>query len=139
MILTGTASVIDGDTIEIHGKRIRLHGIDAPESSQLCETERGNSYRCGQKAAVVLANKIGQRTVSCQEKDRDRYRRIVAVCWIGAESLNAWMVLEGWAVAYRRYSGDFLLHEKEASEAKRGIWSGSFMQPETWRKHRPRR
>src|SRR4029453_9677723 len=75
---TGRASVIDGDTIEIHGQRIRLFGIDAPESRQTCEAN-GQTYRCGQQAALSLADHVGQRTVACEERDTDRYGRIVAV------------------------------------------------------------
>lgn len=104
--LTGVASVVDGDTIEIHGQRIRLHGIDAPESSQLCVRPTGERWRCGQQASFALADRIERATVSCQPGDRDRYGRIVAICFKGNEDLNRWMVASGWAVAFRRYSED---------------------------------
>ena len=81
--LIGVASVIDGDTIEIHGQRIRLFGIDAPESRQLCVRPTGERWRCGQQASFALADQIGRATVSCQPRDRDRYGRIVAVCFKG--------------------------------------------------------
>lgn len=132
--ITGRASVIDGDTLEIHGKRIRLHGIDAPESRQLCRTRDGKAWRCGQKAALALSDKIGRRPVSCRGKDIDRYKRIVAVCRAGSDNLNAWMVREGWAVAYRRYSRDYVRQEGEAQQAQRGIWSGLFVVPSDWRR-----
>jgi endonuclease YncB( thermonuclease family) len=90
-VLSGQASVIDGDTIEIHGQRIRFFGIDAPESHQTCEADQ-QAYRCGQQAALALADEIGQQTVSCERHDVDRYGRIVAVCHAGGEDLNAWMV-----------------------------------------------
>ena len=98
-LIVGVASVIDGDTIEIHGQRIRLFGIDAPESSQLCVRPTGERWRCGQQASFALADRIGRATVSCQPRDLDRYGRVVAVCFKGNEDLNRWMVANGWAVA----------------------------------------
>src|SRR5215475_8270074 len=75
--VVGVASVIDGDTIEIHGQRIRLYGIDAPEASQLCDLD-GKPWRCGQASANALADNIGRRTVMCEPRDRDRYGRLVS-------------------------------------------------------------
>lgn len=131
--LVGRASVVDGDTLEIHGTRIRLYGIDAPESGQSCLV-KGKQSRCGQHAALALADKIGSRTVTCDPKDRDRYQRVVAVCRAGEEDLNAWMVSEGWAMAYRRYSTDYIREEDTASADKRGIWRGDFVAPWDWRR-----
>ncbi len=130
--LVGTANVIDGDTIEIHGKRIRLHGIDAPESNQTCEAD-GKPYRCGQQAALALADKIGRKTVTCEPRGKDRYGRVVAVCSLNGRDLQAWLVAEGWALAYRRYSMDYVDEEEAAKEAKRGIWRGRFVKPWEWR------
>jgi endonuclease YncB( thermonuclease family) len=136
--LAGHASVIDGNTIEIHGQRIRLFGIDAPEAGQPCEAADGRSYRCGQQAALAIADHVGQRLVACDRRDTDRYGRIVAVCRIGGEDLNAWLVSQGWAIAYRRYSTDYIAEEAAARIAKRGIWSGQFVSPSIWRRyHRP--
>ncbi len=138
MIVTGRATIVDGDTLDIGGKRIRLHGIDAPESQQNCQTE-SLSYRCGRDATTALADKIGQRPVACHRKDVDRYGRLVGVCWIGTEDLNAWMVWQGWAVAYRRFSTDYVLHEDAAKKARRGIWRGQFQMPWDWRSARRNR
>ena len=120
--LQGVASVIDGDTIEIHGTRIRLNGIDAPESGQLCQDARGTAWRCGQQAALALSDRIGRRqVVSCQQTDTDRYGRVVADCFVGRENLNRWMVREGWAVAYRQYSTAYIPAEDHARIGQRGI------------------
>jgi endonuclease YncB( thermonuclease family) len=131
--ITGQVSVIDGDTIEIHGTRIRLHGIDAPESAQHC-TANEKQFRCGQLAAMALSDKIGSQTVSCEARDTDRYGRIVGVCRASGEDLNAWMVAEGWAMAYREYSTDYVNHENAASASKRGLWKTEFMPPWEWRR-----
>ncbi|MDX1486240.1 MAG: thermonuclease family protein [Alphaproteobacteria bacterium] len=131
--IAGRASVIDGDTLEIRGIRIRLHGIDAPESGQMC-IAASKRYRCGQRAALALTDKIGPSTISCQPKDRDRYGRVVAVCRARGEDLNAWMVAQGWALAYRRFSGAYVGEEREAKRAKIGVWQGQFVAPWEWRR-----
>jgi endonuclease YncB( thermonuclease family) len=132
-IIDGNAIVIDGDTIEIHGKRIRLDPIDAPESRQTCLDATETPYRCGQKSAFALADMIGRGVVSCQPKGRDRYKRIIAVCFRGDTNLNAWMVSQGWAVAFRKYGNDYISQEDEARLARRGMWAGSFDMPWDWR------
>lgn len=131
--LSGVPSVVDGDTLELHGQRIRLHGIDAPESRQLCQ-QSGQSVRCGQSAALALDAFIQHRPVSCAQKDKDRYGRIVAVCKLGGTNLNAWMVEQGHALAYRSYSQDYVHQEADARQAKRGVWAGSFDYPWDWRR-----
>ena len=136
--LTGVATVIDGDTIDIHGTRIRLHGIDAPESAQTCERD-GKRYRCGQKAALALSDRIGRRPVACRKRGTDRYGRIIAVCRHGVTDLNAWMVRNGWAIAYRRYSRDYIDKEQIARKTNAGIHAGRFIEPSRWRRgHRLR-
>lgn len=131
--LAGQASVIDGDTIEIHGQRIRLFGIDAVESGQRC-TRGGKPWNCARESAFALADRIGRSAIDCRARDRDRYGRIVAVCFKGPEDLNRWMVDQGWAVAYRHYSMDYADAEEQARAAGRGLWSGSFEMPWEWRK-----
>jgi len=124
--------VIDGDTIEIHGQRIRLEGIDAPEADQLC-TLGGTKYRCGQKAARALSDFIGQSTVSCIRSGTDRYGRAVATCSRGGQDLGAWLVGKGLALAYRRYSTAYIEEEAAAQAARTGIWAGDFDPPWEWR------
>jgi endonuclease YncB( thermonuclease family) len=131
--IVGVASVIDGDTIQIHGQRIRLFGIDAPESSQPCARSTGERWRCGQQASFALTNRIGRATVSCQPHDLDRYGRIVAVCFQESEDLNRWMVANGWAVAFRRYSLDYVADEAAVRRSQANIWSGNFDMPWDWR------
>ena len=134
--MSSVASVIDGDTVEIHGQRIRLYGIDAPEASaEPCDLD-GKPWRCGQVSANALAEYIARRPVTCEPRDRDRYGRLVAACSVAGASISAWMVSEGWAVAYRRYSHDFVADEAAARAAKRGIWHSSFIMPWEWRAQR---
>ena len=95
----GNAIVVDGDTLEIRGTKIRLYGSDAPESGQLCR-RTGKDYRCGSQAAA-LDDRIAQRSVRCEERDVDRYGRTAAGCFVGSVSLNDELVKQGWAVAYR--------------------------------------
>jgi endonuclease YncB( thermonuclease family) len=138
----GRASVIDGDTIEIHGQRIRLWGIDAPESRQICQ-RGGEAYRCGQEAANGLAAMLGERPVRCQPVGRpDRYRRVVARCaqmvsdshGTVVADVNAWMVRRGYAVEFPRYSdGRYAEAQAEARQEGEGMWAGEFQMPWEWR------
>lgn len=132
--ISGTATVIDGDTIDIHGNRIRLHAIDAIESRQRCTRTDGTEWRCGRDAAFALSNHIGRTPVSCTVSDTDRYGRLVAVCFLRGEDLNAWMVKNGWAVAYRRYGLDYVQEERLARKRGAGIWSAQFEMPWDWRR-----
>ena len=131
---SGYPRVINGDTINIQGARIRLFGIDAPESRQTCKNASGKVFDCGWKATVALVDHIAGGTVSCRARGVDRFGRMVAVCHLGSEDLNGWMVANGWAVAYRHYSPDYVPQENAAQAEKLGIWAGSFMMPWEWRR-----
>ena len=129
----GPALVVDGDTIEVAGERVRLHGIDAPERRQLCSVG-GSDWRCGESATLALAHEARDHTVVCKGNERDRYGRIIAVCFAGATDLNAMMVREGFALAYRRYSQDYVGEEESARIASKGVWRSSFIEPWKWRR-----
>lgn len=131
--LAGTAIVIDGDTLELHGERIRLNAIDAPEGAQQCYNQEGKAYRCGQRSAFALADLIGRATLRCTPHGRDRYGRIIATCFMGGMNLNGWMVRQGWAVAFRKYGIDYVPEEDDARTNRRGLWSGTFDMPWDWR------
>ena len=131
--LSGRVRVVDGDSLELGQARVRLHGIDAPEGRQSC-TSDGRRWPCGEQATRALAQRIGSRSVACEERDRDQYGRIVAVCREGGQDINAWMVSQGWALAYRRYSRDYVAEESTARAAKRGLWRGDFVAPWDWRR-----
>jgi endonuclease YncB( thermonuclease family) len=125
--------VIDGDTIHIGKLKYRFFGIDAPEIKQICEKDN-IKIKCGVIAKNVLENKIGDKIPECIVKDKDRYQRLVAECFVGKESLSKFMVKEGYAVAYTQYSKDFIEDEKYAKENKLGIWSMNFQVPSEYRK-----
>lgn len=132
----GRASVVDGDTLEIQGERIRLWGVDAPESRQVCKRPSGE-YRCGQTAANQLDQWIAGRTVTCVEDSRDRYRRMVARCEAGGEDIGGWLVRQGYAVRYPEYAGSAYLGQEFAARRDRaGIWAGAFDYPWDWRRAR---
>ena len=131
--IVGTASVINGDTIEIRGGRIRLHGIDAPESSQLCTLPSGQKVRCGQQAALKLDSLLNNKTCRCRVKDTDRYGRQIAVCFVDGIDINQWLVEHGWAMAYQKYSLDYVAAERTAQASQIGIWSYEFERPWNYR------
>lgn len=130
--MEGRASVVDGDTIEISGERIRLNGVDAPESWQRCADEVGTEYRCGKDAAFALDDWLAaSRPTRCEFVERDRYGRMVANCFRADDaSVADWLVRNGWAVDWVRYSdGEFADAQDEARRNGRGVWRGTFEQP----------
>lgn len=132
--IIGVASIVDGDTLDIHGQRIRLHGVDAPESRQTCHLD-GKPWRCGVAAANALSDFTSRRTVSCESVGRDRYKRVVARCYVDGVELGMWLVESGWALDYDRYSkGRYSNAQKSAEKDKRGIWASEFEVPWAWRK-----
>jgi endonuclease YncB( thermonuclease family) len=132
--LIGRVSVVDGDTLEMRGERIRLWGVDAFESRQLCDRPSGQ-YRCGQVGANALDTWLGGRVVSCEPVGRpDRYGRTIARCMVEDQDLGAWLVENGHALDYARYSqGRYAREQGRAQSARRGAWAGEFETPWAWR------
>ena len=133
-IIGGATRVIDADTLDVKGERVRLKGIDAPEGKQFCERASGVLYPCGQAATHALREWIGDGKVVCAiDSQRDRYGRALGVCSVHGEDLNAWLVSQGHALAYRRYSTRYVEQEEAAQTAGRGVWAGAFVAPWDWR------
>ena len=132
--LIGQASVIDGDTLEIHGTRIRLWGIDAPESTQLCRGDDSLQYRCGAQAANDLDAFIARRPVNCMPMNLDQYGRTVATCSAGGADLGEWLVRNGSALDWPQFSkGRYDAAQRDAERVGRGIWKGSYVEPWLYR------
>lgn len=138
---SGSARVHDGDTLSLAGTSVRFFGMDAPELRQSCTDERGRAWECGVEARDALIARIGSRDVRCDSRSRDRYGRLIGVCFArdenrDDENLNEWMVREGWAFAYREYSTDFVDEERIARAARRGIWRGRVEAPWDFRREK---
>ena len=132
--ISGVPSITDGDTIKILNKRIRFHGIDTPEKKQIC-IRNSEEYNCGKEATNALKKKIDSKLVTCKVQEKlDRYKRYIGICFLGDVNLNKWMVRNGYAVVYRRYTNNYIEDENYAKKNKIGLWSGYFIHPEKWRK-----
>jgi endonuclease YncB( thermonuclease family) len=136
-MISGVPRIVDGDTLVIGTTKIRLASIDAPESDQVCLDANRKRWTCGIEARDRLAAYIGNHPIDCAPAGLDAYGRTLAVCTIEGESLNAWMVQQGWALAFVRYSKQYVPDEEAARSAGRGLWSGAFIAPWDWR-HRNR-
>lgn len=134
--ITGEARVIDGDTLDIGPVRIRLHGIDAPESDQPCAEADGGSWNCGTASTRRLADLIDGKRVTCEARDRDVYGRIIGVCLKDGVDLNALLVREGLAWAYVRFSEDYVAQEQAARVEQIGVWQAETTPPWDYRAQR---
>ena len=141
----GVPKIVDGDTVHINDKKFRLEGIDAPEMRQQCKKESFKissiigftfykDYSCGKVSKEKLISKIRGSKIKCIFTTKDRYKRYIATCYKKKTNLNQWMVRNGYAIAYRRYSKKYVSDEDFAKENKLGLWQGKFMNPEKWRK-----
>jgi endonuclease YncB( thermonuclease family) len=127
--------VVDGDTIKFNNKKIRLQGIDTPEIKQLCKNNKGDDYKCGVKAKLILINLIGENQLKCIIHGEDRYKRLIGTCFTKNININQWLVKNGWALAYRKYSKNYIEDEKWAKNNLLGLWQGNFIKPCIWRKN----
>jgi endonuclease YncB( thermonuclease family) len=125
--------ITDGDTIRINGDKIRFSGIDTPELKQTC-VKNDVKILCGLNAKKILVDKIGNNKVNCVKEGKDRYKRILAECFVNNESLSSYLVRSGYAFAYRKYSKKFIPDEEFAKSNKLGLWSMEFDYPWDWRK-----
>ena len=135
-VITGRAAVLEGDTIEINGQVIRLHGIDAPQHRQTCRDRRGAVYRCGLKSKTALDLFLWSNEITCHILSSDKYGRKLANCSLGQVDVADWLVRQGHALAFKKYSYVYINAENEARKAKRGLWSGKFRMPWEWRDQR---
>lgn len=135
LLLSGQATVIDGDTIDLAGQRVRLYGIDAPEVKQWCVDEDEQSYACGRDAKAALQWLVRGRVIECTPEGKDAYRRVLATCHVDLIDINQWMVQRGHALAYTRYSARYLADEDEAQSNGVGLWRGRFTPPWEWRRN----
>lgn len=136
-MVSGRASVIDGDTIEIHGKRIRFDGIDAPETAQLCSDQNRKSVRCGARSAEVLANYLAQsQPARCSIVGTDQYGRLIGTCKRQDDrDVSEWLVRNGHALDWPLHSGGrYQVYQQAAKDERTGLWAGSFDEPWVWRK-----
>lgn len=127
----GHATAIDGDSLYVAGREVRLQGIDAPEGQQLCR-RGGAKWECGEAATQELLGLISGQTVRCEGLEKGQHGRLLALCSAGNLDLNREMVRRGLAVAYGRYMAE----EREAADENRGLWGGEFERPRVWRRER---
>lgn len=130
--LQGVARAKDGDSLMVGQTEVRLFGVDAPEFDQTCE--RGATHwACGAEAAERLSRLVSGKEVRCTCLGKDQHNRTLGRCSLGTTDINRIMVATGYAVAYRRYSSEYVSAEETAKANKRGIWSGTFVMPSDFR------
>ncbi len=131
---SGPARVIDGDTIVIGTRHIRLFGVDAFEHDQSC-----GYMACGQQGITVMNSLVAGNTVTCAQQDIDKYGRTVAICTAGGHDLGQEMVRRGLAVSFRSFSHKYVADEDAARNAHAGAWAHGFDSPLKFRKAHPRK
>ncbi len=132
----GTVRVIDGDTLDVGGVRVRLHGVDAPEVGQRCKTSSGESWDCGTWVSREMRARYQGSDAKCEPIEMDRYGRVVAVCRVLGVDLARRLVQDGMAVAFRKYSNAYVQDEVQAKRARTGMHAGTFQRPAAHRQAR---
>ena len=127
-------TVIDGDTIRLGDVKIRFSGIDAPEINQTCVASEGK-VACGKISRDLLIEKVTNNKISCTDEGKDFYGRVLGECFVNGESLSAYLVREGFAFAYRKYSNKYVEDEEYAKFNKLGMWSMEFQYPWDYRRN----
>ena len=135
-VVSGRATAIDGDTLEIGGERVRLEGIDAPEAAQTCGRKWIGRWDCGRAATAVLKRLVDRRRIDCESMGRDKYGRVLGLCTADGRDINGEMVRSGHAWAFVKYSTRYQALESEAREAKVGIWQGEAQPAWVYREER---
>ena len=126
-------TVVDGDTIKLGDLKIRFSGIDAPEINQICVASEGK-VACGKISRDILITKVTNNKISCTDEGKDFYGRVLGECFVNGESLSRYLVREGFAFAYRKYSDKFISDEEYAKSNRLGMWSMKFQYPWDYRK-----
>ena len=126
-------TVVDGDTIKLGDIKIRFSGIDAPEINQICVASEGK-VACGKISRDILITKVTNNKISCTDEGKDFYGRVLGECFVNGESLSRYLVREGFAFAYRKYSDKFITDEEYAKSNRLGMWSMKFQYPWDYRK-----
>jgi endonuclease YncB( thermonuclease family) len=142
--IKGYPRIIDGDSIEINKRKIRLFGIDAPEIKQVCKKPFltisffafQKDYKCGLLAKNELKKFLQEKEIICISEKKDKYKRYLSICYLQKKDINAWLVKNGYALAYERYSKKYIFEQEYAKNNKLGIWKGTFLSPEKWRKNK---
>ncbi|MGI9413356.1 MAG: thermonuclease family protein [Hyphomicrobiales bacterium] len=129
----GEVRIIDGDSLHVGGREVRLLGIDAPEARQTCRDETQAEWPCGRDATGTLRRLAHQAPVTCAGSGTDKYGRLLARCRAGGLDLNAEMVRRGFAVSSAEQDFAYSAEESEARTARRGLWRGEFQPPHEWR------